>query len=400
MGRELARLTAVQVRSLGQGLHADGGGLFLHVQGGRRSWVFVWKRHGKQHRRGLGSVNVRSLARARELAAGLRTALADGRHPDEVLGRLAQDGAPIPTVAEAAERMIQDRAAGWRNPKHAQQWRNSLRDYVLPLIGTKRPADVTLEDVLAILKPIWTVKTETATRVRQRLEAVLDYCAVHGWREESNPARWKGRLDKLLPKPEKLKKQQHFAALDYRKLPELMAALRERTSSAALCLRYIILTACRSSEARGATWGEIDLQARIWTVPGQRMKAGRPHRVPLSEAALEVLQQAAALRQAHSDVIFPSPTTGKALSDVSVSKLLHELVPGVTVHGMRAAFKTWASEEGRYPARVVENALAHVNPDKTEAAYERTDQLELRRALMEDWARHCATAASAVLPEA
>lgn len=392
MGRELARLTAVQVRSSGPGLHADGGGLFLHVQGGRRSWVFVWKRGGKQYRRGLGSVKARSLARARELAAELRAALADGRHPDEVLGRLAQGGAPIPTVAEAAERMIQDRAAGWRNPKHAQQWRHSLRDYAWPVVGAKRPADVTLEDVLAILKPIWTTKTETATRVRQRLEAVLDYCAVHGWREQSNPARWKGRLDKLLPKPEKLKKQEHFAALDYRKLPELMAALRQRSSSAALCLRFIILTACRSSEARGATWGELDLQARIWTVPGPRMKAGRPHRVPLSEAALEVLEQAAALRQAHSDVIFPSPTTGNALSDVSVSKLLHELVPGVTVHGMRAAFKTWASEEGRYPARAVENALAHVNPDKTEAAYERTDQLELRRALMQDWARHCTAA--------
>ncbi|WP_185970086.1 tyrosine-type recombinase/integrase, partial [Tepidimonas alkaliphilus] len=190
MGRELARLTAVQVRSLGPGLHADGGGLFLHVQGGRRSWVFVWKRGGKQHRRGLGSVKARSLARARELAAELRAALADGRHPDEVLGRLAQGGAPIPTVAEAAERMIQDRAAAWRNPKHAQQWRHSLRDYAWPVVGAKRPAEVTLEDVLAILKPIWTTKTETATRVRQRLEAVLDYCAVHGWREESNPARW------------------------------------------------------------------------------------------------------------------------------------------------------------------------------------------------------------------
>lgn len=397
MARVTEKLTALAVKRLGDGLHSDGGGLYLHVQGGRRSWVFVWKRDGKQHRRGLGSVQARTLSQARALAQELRNALADGRSPDDVLAQEADDES-IPTFAQAAERMVDDRAAGWRNTKHAQQWRNTLRDYAYPVIGHKLPADVTLDDVLAILRPIWTAKTETATRVRQRIEAVLDYCAVHGWRDESNPARWRGRLDKVLPKPEKLKKRQHFAALHYDKLPELMTALRERTTVAALCLRFIVLTACRSGEARGATWGEIDLEARVWTVPAERMKAGRVHRVPLSDEAVEVLRKAADLRMARTDAVFPSPTNGGPLTDVSVSHELHRLAPDATVHGMRAAFKTWASDTARYPARVVENALAHVNPDKTESSYERTDQLELRRSLMQDWARHCCPKPAKVIP--
>lgn len=387
----MGKLTARGVQTAADGVHADGGNLYLAVRnnGASRAWVFRYKRAGRVVQLGLGSASDRSLASARELATRLRQALADGRDPRAELDALLNRRDDVPTFAEAAERLIEAKRAGWRNPKHAAQWVNTLRDYAYPVVGHKRPADITLDDVLRILTPIWSTKTETATRVRQRIEAVLDYCAVHGWRDENNPARWRGKLDKVLPAPQKLKKRQHFAAVPYAEVPAVMSALSEASGVSALCLRFIILTACRSGEARGAQWDEIDLDRATWTVPAARMKAGRPHRVPLSDEAMDVLKQAAAMRQPGSPFVFPGPNKGRALWDVSVSNALRTIRPDATVHGFRAAFKTWASENARFPARVVETALAHVNPDKTESAYERTDLFELRRALMQEWARHC-----------
>lgn len=393
----MGKLTARHVQTLGDGMHADGGGLYLHVRGEGRSWVFRWKREGQQRKLGLGSVSARPLAEARRVAADLRNALLNGKDPKARLRELAGQAEQVPAFEQAALRLIDAKREGWRNPKHAQQWANSLRDYVFPKLGPRKVDAIGLADVVAVLTPIWTTKTETATRVRQRIEAVLDYCIVHGWRGPDNPARWRGMLDKVLPKPEKLRRREHFAAVPYADMPHVVQALRQQRGTSALALQFIILTACRSNEARSATWAEIDLKARAWNVPAERMKAGRAHRVPLSDEAVRVLEQAAALRMVACDLVFPSPT-GRVMSDVAVSKALRRIRADATVHGMRAAFKTWASERGRYPARLVEVALAHANPDKTEAAYERTDLFEQRRRLMQDWASHCCPTRAAVVP--
>jgi integrase len=336
----MGKLTARGVQTAKDGVHADGGNLYLLVRrnGAGRSWVFRYTRSGRVVQMGLGSASDRSLASARELAAKLRQALADGRDPKAELDALLNRRDNVPTFAEAAERLIEAKRPGWRNPKHGAQWANTLRTYAYPVIGHKRPADVTLDDVLRILSPVWGAKTETATRLRQRLEAALDYCAVHGWRTDDNPARWRGKLDKVLPSPQKLKKRKHFAAVPYPEVPAVMDALRDAPGIAALCLRFIILTACRSGEARGARWDEIDLEGAVWSIPGDRMKAGEPHRVALSDEALAVLKQAAAMRMVNSPFVFPGPNTGRALWDVSVSAALHTIRPDATVHGFRASF--------------------------------------------------------------
>jgi integrase len=281
--------------------------------------------------------------------------------------------------------LIESKGAAWRNAKHRAQWLSTLTQYAYPVIGNKAPADVTLEDVLSVLRPIWVEKPETASRLRQRIEAVLDLATVLGLRSGDNPARWRGALDKLLPSPRKVRPREHHAAAHYSDVPRIMAALAEKTHVSALALRFIILTACRSGEARGARWSEIDLEARVWTIPGSRMKAGRPHRVPLSHAALEVLR--AAPRFEGTDLVFVG-ARGAALTDVSVAKTLHAIAPGVTAHGFRASFRIWAEEVARAPRSVSEAALAHVVRDQTEAAYMRSDLFELRRELMESWGRY------------
>jgi integrase len=395
----MGKLTARGVQTLGDGMHADGNNLYLLVRndGRARSWVFRYKTAGKTMQIGLGSFADRPLAEARRLAFELRNALANGEDPkrrlDDILGRKEE----APSFAEAARRLIETKRPGWRNAKHAAQWEMTLREYAFPRLGKKHPADIGLTDVVAVLSPIWQTKTETATRLRQRIEAVLDYCAVHGWRDGDNPARWRGVLDKVLPAPERIRKRKHFAAAPYDALPGIMQVLRQQRGIAALCLRFIILTACRSSEARGAQWSEIDLERRIWTIPAERMKAGRAHRVPLSDEAVAVLNEAAAIRTDDSPYVFPGPNTGKPLWDVGVSKILRAACPDATVHGMRAAFKTWAEEKSRYPSKVIEAALAHIMGDKVEAAYMRSDLFDLRRSLMDDWARHCCPVAAQVV---
>lgn len=388
MATQIKRLSTRRVESLGAGFHADGGGLYLRVRkSGSRAWVFRYARAGKVREIGLGATHTRPLAEARKLAEGMRQAIADGKDPATMLPTRHQTN-PSPTTFEAcAQALIESKRAGWRNAKHAQQWANTLRDYAFPFIGKKHPEDVTLTDLKAILLPLWATKTETATRLRQRIEAVLDWAYVHGLRTGENPARWRGVLDKVLPSPNKVRTVQHFAAPSYTQVPAIMGALREKSYISAYCLRFVILTASRSSEARGAKWEEIDLAARLWTIPAERMKAHRPHRAPLCEEAVQLLE--AMPRFEEQSLVFPGARGGR-LSDVALSKTLHEVHPGVTVHGFRSSFRDWAAEQTSFPAAVCELALAHVNKDRVEAAYQRSDLFERRRELMETWGRFLA----------
>jgi len=394
MATTIGKLTARQVDSLPEGFHSDGGNLYLRVKGGSRAWVYRFKDKGRVRELGLGSVAVRTLKAARELAADMRATYANGRDPAELL---RDDAKPQGmTFKQCAEALIEAKRPGWRNAKHAQQWANTLRDYAYPSLGDKAPSEVSLADVKAILLPMWATKTETATRVRQRIEAVLDYAAVHDLCDGTrNPARWKGMLDKVLPKPDKVRTREHHAAAAYADLPRIMAALRDKGHVSALALRFIILTACRSGEGRGATWDEIDLDAKVWTIPAARMKAAKPHRVPLAEDALEILRTMQQWRREDCTLVFPG-ARGGLLSDVAVNKTLHSIAPDVTVHGFRSAFRDWAAEQTAFPARVCELCLAHGNPDKVEAAYQRSDLFEKRRELMDAWAKYCSGSSNVV----
>ncbi len=377
-------LTARQVDTLPTGFHSDGGNLYLRVRDtGARAWVFRYKLAGRVIELGLGPVSDRSLAQARELAGKMRTELIDGRDP-AALVRVKRDPAAM-TFKSCAKGLIESKRSGWRNAKHVQQWENTLAQYAFPSIGDKSPADVSLADVKAILLPMWASKTETATRLRQRIEAVLDYAAVHDEDHgRSNPARWKGVLDKVLPKASKVTKKIHHAAAPYADVPAIMSALRGKDCLSAFCLQFTISTAARSGEARGALWSEVDMEAHTWTVPATRMKAGREHRVPLSDEAMQILEKMQEWRIGDSDSVFPG-LRGGLLSDVAVNKTLHAIEPDVTVHGFRASFRQWGAEATVFPSAVLELALAHVNKDKVEEAYQRSDLFERRRELMQAW---------------
>ena len=381
-------LSARQVDHLSAGFHSDGGNLYLRVRdAGSRSWVFRYKLAGKTVEIGLGPVSDRSLQQARELSGRMRTALAGGEDPANLI-RIKRDGAAM-TFRECARELIAAKRSGWRNAKHAAQWPSTLEAYAYPVIGGKLPADVSLADVKAILLPIWATKTETATRLRQRIEAVLDYAAVHDDdQSRSNPARWKGVLDKVLPPARKVTKRVHHAAAPYADVPGIMGALRDRDFMSAYCLRFTILTAARSGEARGALWGEIDLESRIWAIPASRMKADKPHRVPLCGEAMAILSKMQQWRQGGCALVFPG-ARGGLLSDVAVNKTLRSIAQGVTVHGFRSSFREWGAETTAFPSAVLELALAHVNKDKVEAAYQRSDLFERRRELMDAWGSFC-----------
>jgi integrase len=389
MAMKLHRLSARKVETLGPGFHSDGGNLFLRVRGSNsRAWVFRFKTAGKVREIGLGPTHTRSLSEARAIGALMRKAVAAGADPALVI-RKEEPRAPGKTFEECAQEMIEAKRAGWKNAKHAQQWANTLRDYAYPSIGSKLPADVTLADLKAILLPMWASKTETAQRVRGRIEAVLDYAAVHDLCDGTrNPARWKGTLDKVLPSPRKVATREHHAAAPYADVPSIMAALRDKDFVSAYCLRFTILTAARSGEARGARWDEIDLAARTWTIPAHRMKAEREHRVPLCDEAMEILEKMRGWRIGDSERVF-SGERGGLLSDVAINKTIHGIAPDVTVHGFRASFRTWCEEQTSFPRSVTEAALAHVNADKVEAAYQRSDLFARRRELMQAWADFC-----------
>ncbi len=388
-------LTARQVNTLSAGFHADGGNLYLRVRdSGSRSWVFRYKHREKRDEKvldkvieiGLGAVSSRTLSQAREIAGGMRSAIVNNIDPLKLV-RVKRDGT-VMTFRECALALIDAKRSGWRNARHAQQWENTLAQYAYPSIGNKLPVDVSLADVKAILLPMWATKTVTATRLRQRIEAVLDYAAVHDGSDRRNPARWKGNLDKILPAARKVTKITHYAAASHTDVPRIMSVLRNKDFLSAYCLRFIILTAARSGEARGALWNEINLNEKVWVIPASRMKAEREHRVPLCDEVMQILAKMQQWRIEGVEHVFPGRRSGQ-LSDVAVNNILRAVTPKVTTHGFRSSFREWGAETTRFSSAVLELALAHVNTNQIEAAYQRSDLFERRIELMTAWGSYC-----------
>ncbi len=383
MARQINRLNARAVATLSEnGRHADGGGLYLSISpnGGRR-WVFLYRWHGKPTEIGLGSARDVTLARARELAKDARAKLAEGINPKEVRKPLE-----CGTFGECADRLIAAMRPSWRNDKHVAQWEMTLREYAAPLRRLPVHKIVT-DDVLSVLKPLWNEKPETASRLRGRIERVLDAAKAQGLRTGENPARWRGHLDQLLPKRQRLTRG-HHAAMPHAGVPAFIADLRSRRATAALALEFTILTAARSGEVLGARWNEFDLERAVWAVPAHRMKASREHRVPLSARALKIVR---ALHQEEGgEFVFPGLKPGKALSGMALEMVLRRMkLNAVTVHGFRSAFRDWAAECTNFTNEVCEAALAHAVTNKVEAAYRRGDLFEKRRKLMDAWAAFC-----------
>lgn len=383
MPRQVNRLSARAVATITEcGRHADGGGLYLSISpnGGRR-WTFLYRWHGKPTELGFGSARNVTLARARELARHARANLAEGINPKDV--RKQSGGA---TFGDCADQLTETMRPSWRNAKHAAQWEMTLQKYAAPL--RRLPVDkITTDDVLSVLKPLWKHKPETASRFRGRIERVLDAARAQGLRRGENPARWRGHLDQLLPKRQRLTRG-HHPAMPYADVPAFIANLRTREGNAALALELAILAAARSGEVLGARWAEIDLQRRVWTVPASRMKAGREHRVPLSPPALKILS--VMQDNQTGDYVFPGEKSDRHLSVMSLAMVLRRMeIENVTVHGFRSSFRDWAAECTNFPNEVCEAALAHVIENKAEAAYRRGDLFEKRRKLMEAWASYC-----------
>jgi integrase len=385
VARRINRLNARTVATLSKnGRHADGGGLYLSISpnGGRR-WVFLYRWHGKPTEIGLGSARDVALARVRELAKEARGRLAEGINPKEV--RKPVVGA---TFGECADRLIAAMRPSWRNGKHAGQWEMTLREYGAPL--RRLPAHtITTDDVLSVLKPLWNEKPETASRVRGRIERVLDAAKAQGLRNGENPARWRGHLDQLLPKRQRLTRVNH-AAMSYGDVPAFIGGLQSRDAAAALALEFAILTAARRGEVLGARWDEFDLERAVWTVPAHRMKAGRDHRVPLSGRALTIVKALCKSVEGR-EFVFAGHKPGKPLSGEALRLMLRRMKrDDVTVHGFRSAFRDWAAECTNFTNEVCEAALAHVIENRAEAAYRRGDLFDKRRKLMEAWAVYCA----------
>ncbi len=389
----------------------DGGGLYLQItqrgpgKGSDRartpsdevtkSWTFRYRDRatGKLRELGLGSYADVTLEMARVKAAELRALLREHKDPfQERLARKAEvkaEKARYTTFDQAAAQCIADRSPGWKNQKHAAQWTSTLATYASPVIGSLPVSAIDLPLVRQVLDPIWTSKNETASRVRQRIEAVLAWATVSGLRSGENPARWKGHLDQLLPKPSQVQKTEHFPALAHTEMAAFMRLLGTHHGAAALALEFTILTACRTGEAIGVTWAEIDPEKGIWTIPAARMKARKEHTVPLSSRALAIVRELKAV--AKSAYVFPGGKEGEPLSDAAMSALLRRMErTDISVHGFRSTFRDWAGEVTHFPREVIEHALAHQLKDKAEAAYARSTLLGKRRKLMEAWAEFCA----------
>lgn len=391
--RQANKLTAMKVARLTKtGRYGDGHGLWLQVsKQGTKAWLFRFMRDGVPREMGLGALHTVTLNEARLRAREARQVLLDGRDPIEAKNerrnaqRLAQ--ARAVTFRQCADEFLNSHAGAWKNAKHKGQWRATIDTYAHPLIGDLPVASIDTALIVKILRPIWQGKPETASRLRGRIERILDWATVQEFRHGDNPARWRGHLEALLPATAKVRAVEHHPALPFAELPGFMAALRERDSISARALEFTILTAARTGEAIGARWKEIDLQAKVWTIPAERMKAGRPHRVPLSRRAVAIFE---ALPRDRSGFVFLGATGGKPLSNMAMLELLRGMNgDGLTVHGFRSTFSDWAREQTGYPRDVIEMALAHAIKDKSEAAYRRGDALEKRRRLMTDWARYC-----------
>ncbi len=403
----------------------DGGGLYLQIAaGGGKSWLFRYRIRDRDREMGLGSADPDgrsggvTLAEAREKAATARKLVRDGfdpldtRQAEEAARRAAEEAAALAatplTFQAVTEAALAEREGGWSSPKHRMQWESTLRTLAYPHIGSKSVDDISTDDVLTVLRDIWTRAPETGSRVRGRIEAVLDFARARGWREGENPARWRGHLAEILPKPRKVKLPEHRPSLPWRELPAFMAALRERSGMAIHALAFAILTAARTGEVRLAKWSEIDWAQAVWVVPASRMKAKRRHRVPLSPAALAVLEAVREQARGGSSLIFPSATrAGAPLSNMTLIATLRRMNDNddgdqprwrdaegrpIVPHGFRSTFRDWAGETRPEGREVAEAALAHVVRDKTEASYARSDLLDRRRGLMDAWGEWCSKA--------
>ena len=384
-------------------MYADGGGLYLQVSAsGAASWVYRFMLNGTAQWMGLGPLHDVPLADARVAASEKRELRRAGINPikarNDALDASRLEAARSITFKDAAEAYMEAHKAGWRNAKHRNQWRNSLETYAYPVLGALPVQSVDVALVMRVLEPIWATKTETASRVRGRIESVLDWASARGYRLGENPARWRGHLDNLLPKRSKVQKVKHHPALPYGEVGAFMVGLRRQQGTAASALEFVVLTACRAGEAIGALWGEVNIEEALWTVPAERVKSEQEHRVPLSPAALTIIN---AMQEVHTTghgdgFVFPGGKRDRPLSNTALRAVLKRLRRSdVTVHGFRSSFRDWAAERTNYPREAAEMALGHTVSDKVEAAYRRGDLFQKRRRLMDEWARFCHSGAKA-----
>jgi integrase len=409
MQRESGRLTAKQVENAKPdsgkqwAVIPDGGNLYLQVTLNKhgeinRSWLFKYQLDGQRREMGLGSLSDRPLAKARARARELREGLLDGVDPlaikeqakAERLAARAQEAKAV-TFKECAKGYVASHADGWRSAKHTKQWSASVEDHAFPVLGNLAVGDITTAHVIKVLEPIWKAKPETASRIRGRIERILDWAKVREYRDGENPARWRGHLAELFPAKGKVRKVKHHAAMAYEDVPAFMAALRARDSIPARATEFTVLTAARTGEIINAKWDEFDLKAKTWTIPAERMKAGAKHRVPLSARALAIVKEMEAKRR--GDLVFAGQG-GAPLWDQTLAQTVKQIGGHATMHGMRATFRTWCDEQTGYPHHVVEQALAHAIPSAVEKAYRRGDLFEKRRKLMQQWADFCAKPAA------
>lgn len=404
---KLPAITVSRVKKAGR--YPDGGGLYLRVSpSGVKSWGFRYMRHGKAREMGLGPIHVLSLADAREKAADCRKLLKAGidplgaRNTEQAKQRL--EDARAQTFKQCAEAYIEDHKAGWRNVKHAAQWKSSLESYVYPLIGELPVQDIDVRLVLKVLEQkrgarhrkdgakglkFWEATPETANRVRNRMESILDWATAREFRKGENPARWRGHLDNLLPRRSKLKAVRHHAALPYSQVNDFIRSIRQQVGIGVDAFEFLILTAARTGEVLGARWNEIDLTNKVWTIPANRIKSGRNHRVPLSARTLEIIKSLDKPKSPN-DLLFAGRNKSKPLSKMGLLSLLNRIDRrDITVHGFRSSFRDWCAEQTAYPREVAESALAHISGDKVELAYRRSDLFDKRRHLMDAWARYC-----------
>lgn len=396
MAREIGKLSAVGVRNQSKpGLYNDGGGLYLQVtESGAKTWIYRFMLAGRRRDMGLGSLNTVSLADARDEARSYRQNVRNGLDPIEIrkARKLAAEAeaSKAMTFKQCAELYIKAHESEWRNSKHAAQWTSSLTTYAYPAIGNVSVAAVDTPLIMKVLEPIWTIKTETASRVRGRVETILDWARVRKYRSGENPALWKGHLDHLLPARGKVQKAGHHAALPYDQMGTFMKALRNEDGVSARALEFAILTIARTGEVIGAKWQEIDFKKAIWIIPPERMKAGKEHRIPLVKSAVALLRSMEKLKT--GDFVFPGGKSKKPLSNMALLVNLRRMKRNdATVHGFRSTFRDWAAEQTDFPSELAEMALAHTVSDKVEAAYRRGDMFDKRIKLMEAWARFCET---------
>lgn len=379
-------LTAVEIKNAKPGFHSDGMGLYLLVkESGAKSWIYRFQIKGRRREMGLGSLNDVSTKEARAKAAEARALHLSGIDP--INARMKSPSAELKKFESLAIDYIEDHKASWKNKKHVQQWKNTLSTYAYPKIGNVEPADITVENILTVLKPIWHTKTETASRLRGRLEKILDSAKVKGYRSGENPAAWRGNLEHVLPHPDKISPVTHHPALPYTQVAEFLERLTGCEGTGALCLEFTILSACRSGETRLATWDEFDFENKVWTIPASRMKMKREHRVPLSPEMLEVLERARGYQT--NNWVFPSTRKGVALSDMALTQIVRRLHPECTVHGFRSSFRDWGAEETEFANEALELCLAHQVASSVEKAYSRGDMLERRREVMDAWGKYC-----------